>query len=66
MPVDKQLKYLWAYKWSSLPGYIGIKTTLNFFEYKTVLAEYGGDTQTAKMEYKKQIIDDLTAGLLWG
>jgi len=63
MPVDRQLEFLWAYKWSSLPGYIGIKNRLNFVEYKTVLAEYGGDTQTGKMEYRKQIIDDLTAGV---
>jgi len=63
MPVDRQLEFLWAYKWSSLPGYIGIKNRLNFVEYKTVLAKYGGDTQTGKMEYRKQIIDDLTAGV---
>lgn len=48
---------------SSLPGYIDIKNTFNFVAYKTVLAEYGADTQDGKMEYKKQIIDDLTAGM---
>ena len=29
--------------------------------FKVVI--YGGDTQNGKMEYKKQIIDDLTAGV---
>lgn len=63
MPVDKQLKYLWSYKWSSLPGYIGTGNKLNFVEYTTVLAEYGGDTQAGKINYRNQIINDLPVGL---
>ena len=63
MPVDQQLKYLWGYKWSSLPGYIGMGNRLNFVEYKTVLAEHGGDTRTGKRKYRDQIINDLSVGL---
>jgi putative transposase len=64
MPIEKQLKYLWGYKWSSLPGYIGLDNTLNFVEYKTVLAEYGGDTKAGKRNYMDQIINDLPVGLM--
>jgi len=59
----KRLHSLWNYKWSSLPGYTSKAKKLDFVEYSTVLAEYGGDTPTGRKRYKKQIIEDLTAGL---
>ena len=63
MESEKRLHYLWDYEWSSLPGYANKSKKLDFVEYNTVLAEYGGDTLTGRQKYKKQITEDLTAGL---
>ena len=60
---EKRLQYLWNYKWSSLPGYIRLKDRLNFVEYETVLAEFGGDTAAGRRKYKQQISEDLSSGL---
>ena len=63
LPLEERLKYLWNYKWSSLPGYLVLKNRLDFLEYATVLAEYGGDVPAGRERYGKQIIEDLAAGL---
>jgi len=63
MPSAKRLHYLWNYKWSSLPGYIAKAKKVGFVEYDEVLAEYGGDNRTGRMRYKKQLVEDLDAGL---
>lgn len=60
---EKRLHYLWNYKWSSLPGFVTKAKQLGFIDYATVLAEYGGDTRPSRQRYKKQLTDDLTAGL---
>lgn len=62
-PVKEQLKYLWAYKWSSLPGYISLVKRHEFVEYDMVLEEHGGDKRGGRSRYKKQIAADLVAGL---
>jgi putative transposase len=62
-PVQDQLEYLWAYKWSSLPGYVSIVKRHKFVEYGIVLEEYGGDNRGGRLRYKKQIAADLAAGL---
>jgi len=63
VPASEQLHFLWNYKWSSLPGYINKSNRFDCVEYSTVLAEYGGDTTEGRQRYRKQIADDLTAGL---
>ncbi|MHB8790478.1 MAG: transposase [Desulfobulbaceae bacterium] len=63
MPSEKRLHYLWNYPWSSMPGYITKAKKLDFVEYATVLAEYGGVTRAGRQRYQKQIIEDLSAGL---
>jgi putative transposase len=63
MEVEKQLQYLWNYKWSSLPGYIALSCRLDFVDYDIVLAEHGGDTPAGRLRYQKQIVEDLTGGL---
>lgn len=63
MPPEKRLHYLWHYEWSSLSGYVAKEKRLDFVEYATVLAEYGGDTRAGRQRYQKQIIEDLSAGL---
>jgi hypothetical protein len=35
MPVDKRLRYLRDYRWSSLPGYVVKIKRLDFIEYET-------------------------------
>ena len=62
-PVKEQLEYLWAYKWSSLPGYISIANRYEFIEYDIVLDEHGGENRSGRVRYKKQIAADLVAGL---
>ena len=63
LSLEKRLAYLWKYKWSSLPGYVSKPHRLDFVEYGTVLAEFGGETRSGRQRYKKQIADDLTDGL---
>ncbi|MGV1099038.1 transposase [Thiovibrio sp. JS02] len=43
-PLAEQLDILWAYKWSSLPGFVSLKKRWTFVDYPVVLAEFGGDT----------------------
>lgn len=60
---EKRLRYLWDYKWSSLPGYVNASKRLDLVDHTTVLAEFGGDNTAGRKRYRKQITDDLTAGL---
>ncbi len=64
MPLNKRLQYLWSYQWSSLPGYIAKANKVDFAEYDQVLAEHGGDNRSGRMRYKKQLAEDLSAGLV--
>ncbi len=61
--IEQQLKHLWSYKWSSLPGFIWKKKRLEFMNYKTVLEQVGGNKHSAKKNYQKQIALDLEKGL---
>jgi hypothetical protein len=63
LSTGKRLQYLWAYPWSSLPGYIDAQEEFDFVEYTMVLAEYGGEDPHAREKYKQQVIEDLIAGL---
>jgi len=63
MSVEKQLHHLWNYKWSSLPGYIALAGRRDFIEYGSVLGEYAGDSRGGRLRYRKQLTEDLTAGV---
>ena len=63
-PVKEQLKILWNYQWSSLPGYRDSKARYDFIEYMYVLEEFGGDNGAGRSAYQKQIETDLLNGLL--
>lgn len=63
MTIEKQLDHLWAYDWSSLPGYTDMAKRLDFVHYATVLAEHGGDNPVGMRSYKEHIAEDLTAGM---
>ncbi len=56
---NQQLLYLWSYNWSSLPGYLNPAIQLDFLDYQTVLAEYGGCNQTGTNLYRQQLAEDL-------
>ncbi len=58
---DQQLQFLWSYNWSSLPGYLNPAIQLDFLDYQTVLAEYGGCNQTGINLYKQQLAEDLNS-----
>ncbi|MCK4622412.1 MAG: transposase [Desulfuromonadales bacterium] len=59
MPVSEQLKQLWNYKWSSLPGYVSQEERWGFIDYTVGLEDFGGDTPQGRNSYKKQITTDL-------
>jgi REP element-mobilizing transposase RayT len=61
LELDQRLQYLWAYKWSSLPGYLNPDLRLDFVDYDMILAEYGGCNQTGINLYKQQLAEDLNA-----
>ena len=58
---DQRLQYLWAYKWSSLPGYFDPALRFDFVNYDLILVEYGGCNQTGINLYKQQLAEDLSA-----
>ena len=61
--VKKRAEYLSGYKWSSLPGYLNLKNRHSYMEYEVVLAGYGGDNQSGRAIYKKQLVEDIGKGL---
>ena len=62
-PLEEQRRYLSTYPWSSLPGYLDKKKRTDFVDYSMVLAEYGGDTDQARIEYRKQLYSALSDGI---
>ncbi len=61
--MEKKLKFLSKYKWSSLPGYLTPQNRYDFLQYDVVLAEYGSDNRNGRSGYQRQIAEDLAAGL---
>ncbi|MBW2184561.1 MAG: transposase [Deltaproteobacteria bacterium] len=60
---EEQLRYLFNYKWSSLPGFAVLNKRDDFVEYDYVLEEFGGDTRLGRTSYKKEIAADMQVGL---
>ena len=56
-------KYLRQFKWSSLKGYLNEDNIESFVDYKTVLAEYGGDNQKGRRVYWQTLQSDLSQKL---
>lgn len=48
--------------WSSLSGYLKKRKKEHFVTYSLVLADYGGDTDKARNEYRKALVEEMTAG----
>jgi chromosomal replication initiation ATPase DnaA len=59
---EDKINYLFQYRWSSLPGYIGGRKD-RMVECGMVLGEYGGDNDQGRREYKKRIELDIASGL---
>jgi hypothetical protein len=56
-------KYLKQFKWSSLKGYLTKDNIESLVDYKTVLAEYGGDNQKGRHLYWQTLQSDLSQKL---
>ena len=59
-PQKEQLKYLFEYPWSSLPGFCNLSRRVDMITYAPILEEFGGDHKSGRAAYKKQIALDLT------
>ena len=59
---SEKKKYLRQFKWSSLKGYLNMNkgNIETFVDYKTVLAEYGGDNQKGRRIYWQTLQNDLS------
>ena len=57
---SEKKKYLRQFKWSSLKGYLDKENIEPFVDYKTVLAEYGGDNQKGRDIYWQTLQSDLS------
>ena len=62
-PADEKLRYLFAYQWSSLPGFANKKKRDKWVEYGVVLQEYGGDNALGRKEYLQQLEAGVTKGI---
>ena len=58
----EKYKRLIHYPWSSLGGYLEKREKLHFVTYGLVLADYGGDTDKARREYRKTLVEEMTSG----
>ncbi len=58
-PQKEQLKYLFEYPWSSLPGFCNLSRRVDRMTYSYILEEFGGDHKSGRAGYKKQITVDL-------
>jgi len=58
----EKYKRLKSYPWSSLPGYLSKRKKEHFVRYDLVLGDFGGDTDKARKEYRKTLIEDMTQG----
>ncbi|MHC2995475.1 MAG: transposase [Candidatus Atribacteria bacterium] len=57
---SEKKKCLRQFKWSSLKGYLDKENIEPFVDYKTVLAEYGGDNQRGRDMYWQTLQSDLS------
>ncbi|MCX6356878.1 MAG: transposase [Candidatus Aureabacteria bacterium] len=63
LTVEGKGKILKEYKWSSLPGYVGLMERDEFVTYGTVLGYMGGDTKEGKKRYRDFVISGLGKGI---
>jgi len=62
-PDKEKIQYLMQYRWSSLQGFLNRRKKEWYIDYSMVLAEYGGDTDKARREYRKRIVAELAESI---
>jgi hypothetical protein len=55
----EKMKFLSAYPWSTLGGYLEEKHKVAEVDYKLILEEFGGDNLKGRQAYLKRIIEDV-------
>jgi hypothetical protein len=58
----EKYEQLRRYPWSSLPGYLSRRKKQHFVRYNLVLSDFGGDTDSARREYRKALIEEMSHG----
>ena len=61
--IEKKVRILERYPWSSLQGYLTKGKKEPFIGYAMVLDEYGGDTDRARKGYKDALYTELSDGM---
>jgi len=56
---DEKWHFLRQYRWSSLPGHLGIYPRYDFVDYNKLLAPLGGDTPEGRTAYSDQLFNQL-------
>jgi putative transposase len=62
-PIEEKSKILKNYAWSSLPGYIRIKSRDEFMRYDAVLAYMGRDDRMGRIRYRDFVLRGLSEKL---
>jgi REP element-mobilizing transposase RayT len=60
---EEKMKFLYAYPWSSLSGYLDGKNKVAGVDYKLILEELGGDNPGGRQAYLKRIREDVRGEL---
>ena len=62
-PLEEKSKILKDYAWSSLPGYIRLKSRNDFLRYDAVLGYMGGDDKKGRIRYRDFVLRGLVKNL---
>jgi len=57
--IEEKARLLKGYRWSSLPGYIGLRERDDFMHYDMVLGYMGGDTKAGRAWYRDFVLQGL-------
>jgi len=58
LPLEERSEILRDYRWSSLPGYIRLKSRDEFMSYSIVLGYKGGDAKEGRRRYREYVYGD--------
>ena len=61
-PILERIKYLRGYKWSSYPGYIGLRKQWEFVDQGPILAMMGGSQGSRRRAYREFVETGLATG----
>ena len=62
-PIEEKSKLLKGYRWSSLPGYLKIRSRENILRYDAVLGYMGGDDRKGRIRYRDFVLGGLSRKL---